>query len=237
MKILIMCGGQGKRLGRLSEQIPKPLVKLHGKTILQIKLEEYRRQGFHEFIFCLGYKGEMIREEVSRLALGITAEFSDAGEGAGILERLYHARTLFGDRVLMTYGDTFTNIDLTKLIEVHCRNDQIATIVTAPIKSPFGLVEVDEDGFVTYFKEKPVLNYYIGYAIIDREALDIVPQDVLRMPDGAGLVSFYETLTSMKKLGAYNHTGLQITFNTPGELKYAEEALFKFYTNTEMNHE
>jgi hypothetical protein len=59
----------------------------------------------------------------------------------------------------------------------------------------------------------------------------------LRMPDGAGLVGFYETLTSMKKLGAYNHTGLQITFNTPGELKYAEEALFKFYTNTEMNHE
>lgn len=237
MKILIMCGGQGKRLGRLTEQIPKPLVRLHGKTILRIKLEEYYRQGFREFIFCLGYKGEMIREEVGCLALDIRAEFSDAGEQAGILLRLHQARAFFDRRVLMTYGDTYTNIDLARFIAAHESGGRSATIVTAPIRSPFGLVETDENGMASYFKEKPVLNYYIGYAIIDREALDAIPHDILHMPDGDGLVHFYKTLIAMKKLGVYDHTGLQITFNTPGELKFAEEALLQFYTNTEMNNE
>jgi len=237
VKIMIMCGGQGKRLGRLTEQIPKPLIRLHGKTILQIKLEEYCRQGFREFIFCIGYKGDMIRDEVSRLDLGISDEFSDAGEEAGILQRLYHTRSLFNDHVLMTYGDTYTNIDLTQFIDAHRRGLQSVTIVTAPIKSPFGLVEMDQTGSVTYFKEKPVLNYYIGYAIINRAVLDSIPSDLLRMPDGEGLVGFYKMLITMSKLGAYNHTGLQITFNTPDELKFAEEALFQFYTNSEMNNE
>jgi NDP-sugar pyrophosphorylase family protein len=237
MKILIMCGGQGKRLGRLTEHVPKPLIRLHGKTILQIKLEEYRRQGFSEFIFCLGYKGEMIREEVRRLNLGITTEFSDAGEQAGILLRLHHARTLFDERVLMTYGDTYTNIDLSRFIASHASGRQSVTIVTAPIRSPFGLVETDEDGVATFFKEKPILNYYIGYAIFNREALEAVPHDILHLPDGEGLVCFYKTLIAMKMLGVYDYTGLQITFNTPGELEFAKETLLQFYTNTEINNE
>lgn len=237
MKILIMCGGQGKRLGRLTEQIPKPLIRLHGKTILQIKLEEYHRQGFREFIFCLGYRGEMIREEVGRLPLAIEADFSDAGEQAGILQRLHHARTHFAGRVLMTYGDTYTNIDLSRFIAAHEGGQRSATIVTAPIRSPFGLVEANDAGLATFFKEKPILNYYIGYAIVERAALDAVPPEVLRMPDGEGLVHFYRTLIAEKRLGVYDHAGLQITFNTPGELKFAEEALLQFYTNSEMNNE
>jgi NDP-sugar pyrophosphorylase family protein len=237
VKIMIMCGGQGKRLGRLTEKVPKPLIKLHGKTILQIKLEEYYRQGFRKFIFCVGYKGEMIRDEVRRLGLGVESEFSDAGEQAGILQRLHHARVLFDSHALMTYGDTFSNIDLSQLIEAHHRGRQAVTIVTAPIKSPFGLVEMDETGSVTYFREKPVLNYYIGYAVINRPALESVPSDIVQMPDGEGLVAFYKMLMATGKLGAYNHTGLQITFNTPGELKFAEEALLQFYTNSEINNE
>lgn len=232
-----MCGGQGKRLGPLTEKIPKPLIRLHGKTILQMKLEEYCRQGFRTFIFCIGYKGDLICEEVRQLDLGIEAEFSDAGEEAGILQRLYEARSLFDDHALMTYGDTYTNIDLSQFIEAHRRGRQGVTIVTAPIRSPFGLVEMDEAGSVTYFKEKPVLNYYIGYAIVSRAALELVPPDMVQMPDGEGLVAFYKMLAASNSLGAYNHTGLQITFNTPGELKFAEEALLQFYTNLEINNE
>jgi NDP-sugar pyrophosphorylase family protein len=232
-----MCGGQGKRLGELTRQIPKPLVRLHGKTILQIKLEEYYRQGFRKFIFCIGYKGDLIREEMRRLDLEISAEFSDAGEEAGILRRLWFAKTLFDEQVLMTYGDTYTNINLAKFIEIHRGGHYDATIVTAPIKSPFGLVEVNSSGLITSFIEKPVLNYYIGYAIVNKAVLDAVPDKILQMPDGEGLVSFYKMLIATNKLGAYDHTGLQITFNTPGELKFAEEALYQFYTNSETNNE
>jgi NDP-sugar pyrophosphorylase family protein len=237
MKIMIMCGGQGKRLGELTRDVPKPLVKLHGKTVLKIKLEEYYRQGFREFIFCIGYKGDMIRHEVEQLDFDIKAEFSDAGEKAGILERIWQAKDLFDNRVLMTYGDTFTNLDLSSLVDAHDRGGQKVTIVTAQIKSPFGLVEMDGSGQVTYFMEKPVLKYYIGYAVIDKTALNLVPDEVLQMHDGEGLVNFYKILIAMNRLGAYDHAGLQITFNTPGELKFAEEALYRFYTNSEINNE
>ena len=97
MKILIMCGGRGTRLGHLTDQTPKPLIKLNSKTILETKLEAYSRQGFDQFVFCIGYKGELIRETIAQSPLKMQAEFSDAGEEAGILERLYQARNLFDD--------------------------------------------------------------------------------------------------------------------------------------------
>jgi len=235
MKILIMCGGRGTRLGELTDQIPKPLIKLNNKTLLETKLEAYFRQGFDQFVFCIGYKGELIRETIAQSPLKIQVEFSDAGEQAGILERLYQARNLFDDHVLMTYGDTFTDLELSRLVAKHKTSDNEATIVVAPIRNPFGLVEFDQNEKVTYFKEKPILNYYIGYAVISKSALELVPRSVLAMPDGEGLIMFYEILMGMGKLGADYHSGLQITFNTPEELKSAEEQLARFYTTRENN--
>jgi len=233
MKILIMCGGRGTRLGHLTEQIPKSLIKLNNQTILETKLEAYLRQGFDQFIFCLGYKGDLIRQTLLQSHLKIQAEFSDEGEEAGILERLYQARTLFEDQVLMTYGDTFTDLDLSHFIVKHQSSGNEATIVVAPIQNPFGLVEFDQNDKVTYFKEKPILNYYIGYAIINKSAFDLIPPKIFTMPDGEGLIMFYKILMAMEKLGVDYHSGLQITFNTPEELKSAEEQLVRFYTTSE----
>lgn len=228
-----MCGGRGARLGDLTQSIPKPLVKLNDKTILEIKVERYLQQGFNEFIFCIGYKGESIRELLTQTYPGIPFEFSDAGEDAGILERLYNAKNLFEENVLMSYGDTFTDIEIARLNEFHRNSDNEATIVVAPIQNPFGLVEFDKNNRVTLFNEKPVLNYYIGYAIINKSAFDLVPDKIIHMPDGAGLTAFYKILTAMDKLGVYYHTGVKITFNTQEDLKLAEKQLVQFYTLSE----
>ena len=61
-----MCGGKGRRLGKLGEKIPKPLVEVKGKTILEMKLDEYIKSGFYDFILCTGYKSEMIRDAVRK---------------------------------------------------------------------------------------------------------------------------------------------------------------------------
>lgn len=228
-----MCGGRGRRLGSLTEMIPKPLVKIRDKTILQIKIEQYYRQGFKDFIFCIGYKGEMIRKEIASLSLDINPQFSDAGEEAGILERLFTSKDLFDDYVLMTYGDTFTDIDLNDLAKAHMETGNEATIVAAPIQNPFGLVEFDQDNQMTLFDEKPVLKYYIGYAIINKSAFDFVSSKVIQMPDGEGLVTFYKFLMAIKKIGVYYHPGVQITFNTRQELKIAREKINRFYTTAE----
>ena len=230
MKIAIMCGGRGQRLGKLTDHVPKPLVKFNNRTILELIIEKYQQLGFYDFIFCIGYKGNMIREVVRNRISGINAEFVDAGKEAGILERLYNAKDLFEDKVLMAYGDTLADIELNQFIEKHENSDHEVTIVVAPIQSPFGLVEYDQNNKVTYFKEKPVLKYYIGYAIINKSAFDLVSSKVIRMPDGDGLITFFQGLININKLGAFYHSGLQITFNTQKDLKLAEEDLSNFYT-------
>jgi glucose-1-phosphate cytidylyltransferase len=234
MKILVMCGGRGRRLGTLTDRVPKPLVCLNGKTILELKIDEYLRQGCRDFIFCVGYRGDLIRETVRRYGDRISAVFSDAGEEAGILERLYHARDLFDGTVLMTYGDTFTNLSLDRLFAFHEEGGHEATLVTASIQNPFGLVEFDGRHRVTSFREKPVLQYYIGHAAIRKSALRFVPDEIRRMRDGEGLVAFFKILMAVERLGAYEHTGLEISFNTPDELKVAEEKLCQFYTMSEV---
>tara|TARA_Y100000590_G_scaffold470012_1_gene661291 strand:+ start:4330 stop:5052 length:723 start_codon:yes stop_codon:yes gene_type:complete len=230
MKIAIMCGGRGKRLGALTEKIPKPLVKVNNQVILDVKLEQYLNQGHKDFIFCIGYKGELIKQTVSRLNSKINMEFSDAGLNVGILERIFTARNLFDDQILMTYGDTFTDIKLKKLIDAHNSSDNEVTIVTAPIQNPFGLVEFNKNNKVIYLKEKPILNYYIGYAVINKSSFDLVSSKIISMPDGDGLIAFFKSLIDIGKLGVYNHSGLQITFNTKEELKVAEKKLIRFYT-------
>ena len=234
MKILVMCGGRGQRLGKLTERLPKPLIKINDKTVLELKLRNYIRQGFNDFILCVGYKGELIREAVKDFGFADNnVTFSDKGEAAGILKRLFAARELFDDKVILTYGDTYTDIELKQLTTVHDASNNETTIVVAPIQNPFGLVEFDHNHKVTYFKEKPVLNYYIGYAVINKSALDFVPEKVIEMPDGEGLVVFYKILMAMEKLGTFFHSGLQITFNTEKELKLAQKQIIDFYTARE----
>ncbi len=230
---MIMCGGRGKRLGHLTDELPKPLIKLNNKTILEIKLDEYISQGFKDIIICLGYKSSLIREVVDKYSERINIEYSDSGENVGILKRIDDAKHLFDESVLVTYGDTYTNMNLNDLIDAHRKGDSNATIVIASIQNPFGLVDIDIDNKVTFFKEKPILPYYIGYSVISKKALEFAPQKVIEMLDGEGLVTFYKILIAMEKLGAFTHKGLQITFNTPEELKVAEKELMQFYTTKE----
>ena len=229
VKIIIMCGGRGRRLQPLTNSVPKPLVEIGGESILKHKIEFYKNQGFLDFIFCVGYKSELIVDAVNNIQ-GINAEFSDAGESAGILERIDKVKEKIEGDAIVTYGDTFTDLNLNALLDRHRTSDSAVTIVTAPIVNPFGLVEIAPDSSITSFKEKPVLNYYIGYHVISRKAFDLVPQFVVNKPDGEGLVMFFKMLIGMGYLGSFEHSGTQITFNTMEEHKIAEEKIENFFT-------
>lgn len=232
-QILIMCGGRGKRLGHLTHKVPKPLIRIGDKTILELKIQNYSRQGFKDFIICVGYKASIIKKAVRKFDFPCRYRFSDIGEPAGILKRLHAARGMLDERVLLTYGDTYTKLDLRQFSDAHAKSQDEATIVAAPIQNPFGLIEFDKNNKVTLFREKPVLNYYIGYAIINKTALSLIPQKVINMPDGDGLITFYKILAAMGKLGVFYYTGPQITFNTEDELEIARGKILSFYTTKE----
>ena len=230
-----MCGGRGRRLGKLTDKVPKVLTEINGETILDLKMKSYLEQGHRDFVICTGYKSEMVEESLEKYKDDCDITVSNAGESAGILKRLHTAMQLFEEDAILTYGDTLTDLDLEQLTAFHRAENAEATIVTAPIQNPFGLVEFDADNKVTIFKEKPVLKYYIGYAVVSKSSFDLVSKKVIDLPDGAGLVTYFKVLMAMEKLSAWHHTGFQITFNTEKELAEAQKNSAHFYTLAESN--
>ena len=176
--IVIMCGGKGTRMGKLTKEIPKPLTPILGSTILELKIKNYMKQKFNNFIFCIGYKGEQIRKYIAGKGFPINISFSDSGLNAGILKRLYDVKDLVDQTILMTYGDTYSDINLYNLLQSHKNSNHDVTIVVASFTSPFGLIEFGAGSTVTYFEEKPNLKYYIGYAAIKKSVLEEIPEEI-----------------------------------------------------------
>ena len=233
LTVAILCGGRGTRLQPWTESIPKPLVPLHGRPVLDYVVDFYRGAGVRRFIFCIGYLGDKIRERYERLGDDLCVEFSDSGENASMLERIIAIRCAAQPRLMVSYGDTFTQLDLHGMLRTHSQAKALATIVVAPIQNPFGLITFDSGGWVTSFREKPVLHYYIGHFLFEREMLEFVSPAMLGQPDGQGLVSLFASLAAQHKLASFEHQGMQITFNTESERRKAEEDLGRFYTFSE----
>ena len=230
-KTIILSGGKGTRLGEVGKSIPKSLVKLNGKPILYHKLDHSIKQGFNDFVIAIGYKGNMIVDACKEVDLDFNVAFADSGEDAGMLRRIYDARDLFEDRVIVTYGDSIANLQLQHLIDFHVEKQGLLSIVTAPIQSPFGLVTSDEKKQVLTLEEKPVLYYYIGTFVMEKKAIEYIPEQIINWPDGDGLMAFFRILMAINKLYTYPHEGHDVTFNTIEELNAAEEGFLKFYTH------
>jgi NDP-sugar pyrophosphorylase family protein len=233
IKVVILCGGKGYRLRPLTDNLPKPLVHLNGKPVLQHIIEFYIKKGFRDFVLCAGFNARAISDFASSAGLEARIEISNAGEDAGILKRIYEARGLIDGRAIVTYGDTFINIEPGQILDHHEKSGSDATITVAGIRSPFGIVGLTARGRVKSFEEKPVFSYYIGHMVVERKMLDALAGDLLAMPDGEGLVALFQELIKAKRLNAYQHTGLRITFNTLYERDKAEEEFIKFFTEQE----
>lgn len=230
-KTLILCGGKGTRLGESGKSTPKTLMELQGKSILYRKLDHGIKQGFSDYIIAIGYKGEMVVGACNEMDLAFKVDFSDSGEEAGMLRRIYDAKDLFEERVIVTYGDSISNLKWARLIDFHREKNSLLTIIVAPIQSPFGLVTSNQDNRVLTLKEKPILNYYIGSFVMEKKAMEFIPEQILNWPDGSGLIAFFKILIAINKLFAFVHEGNDITFNTIEELNAAKKDFLKFYTH------
>jgi len=214
-----------------SESSPKALIDVGGGSILSHQLRHYAKHGFKHYVFCIGYKGEEIRRHVQ--AEGFEGEFSDSGETAGMLLRLHDAREHMSEPIVICYGDTYAQVDVEAMLDQHEKSGLMATIVTASIEHPFGLVEWDDQGLVESFKEKPILNHYIGFAVLSPKVFEIIPEEIIQMDDGRGLVKAFEILVQRKELGYYVFEGLQVTINKPEDVGVAQAQMGSYYTANE----
>lgn len=178
--VFIMAGGFGKRLQPLTDNCPKPLLKVGGKPMLEIILENFVNAGFHRFFISTHYRPEMIREQIgdgSRWNVEIKYVHEDTPLGTGGALGLL-PRERIREPILMMNGDLLTNLDVNKLLEFHVGHDAIATMCVREYEHriPYGVIQ--SDGLrVTSMVEKPAYRYFInaGIYVLSPQILDAVP--------------------------------------------------------------
>lgn len=236
-KVVILCGGEGTRLREETEYRPKPMVTVGGLPILWHIMKIYSSQGFNDFVLCLGYRGEAIKQfflshemmhndftinlgrrgedrvHRSGKAEDWTITFADTGLKSGTGSRIKRVEKYIGsDRFLCTYGDAVADIDIRKEMDFHCKQGRAATLAGVHPHSKFGLIKEGKGGLVTGFVEKPVLYDYVngGFYVFGKEVFDYLD---------AGESCALETkpfsrLVEKKQMSVYKHDGFWHSMDT-----------------------
>ena len=226
--MVIVCGGRGKRMGKITSTIPKPLIKIGKKAIIEHKIHYYKSQGIKNFVFCTGYKSKILKKFLlKRLPNSL---FNDAGITAGILKRISLVKKHINDYTFISYGDTLAKINFKDLAKKHKKSKCSITIVVAPIQNPFGLVNWNSKNKATNFNEKPILNHFIGYAVISPDFLSKIDNKIINLKDGEGFIKAIKYLIKKKQVNIYKFNNLQVTINSPEELRNARLNYDKYFT-------
>lgn len=221
LKALILCGGKGERLKPLTESIPKPLVPIQGKPILGYILNHLKKHGVRDIVIATGYKSEKIEEYVAdpQIRDSFNIELVNSGD-VDIIQRIRDSLPKLNSDFLMVYGDTLSNVDISELIDFHKRSGEKVAVTLWRMRSPFGVLEVDESGVVQSYQEKPKLDKWIniGYFLYSEKMKS-------SFEGYATYESYLKNLVDRKILSGYKHEGIHITVNTQKELSEAEEQL------------
>jgi glucose-1-phosphate cytidylyltransferase len=182
LTVAILCGGRGTRLREHTESMPKPLVEIGGRPILWHVIGIYAAQGFRDFLLCTGYRGEMIEEfaKGAEWPEGTRVRCVDTGLDTPTGGRVHRvAGDLRDRRFCVTYGDGVADIDLDALLAFHVAHGALATVTVVQPNLQWGVVELDGDGRVEGFTEKPRSAHWIngGFFCFEPGALDYLEED------------------------------------------------------------
>jgi glucose-1-phosphate cytidylyltransferase len=178
MKVVIFAGGLGTRIAEETDTRPKPMVEIGGKPILWHIMKVYSHYGFNEFVICLGYKGFLIKEYFMQYFLhnsDLTIELGtnkldvhytntdpfkvtlvDTGLSTKTAGRLKRVQQYIGNEdFMLTYGDGVSDIDIPALLDYHRGHGKVATVTAIQPEARFGGMELEDNGLVRLFKEKP----------------------------------------------------------------------------------
>ena len=180
---MILCGGRGTRLRERTETVPKALVEIGGRPILWHVIGIYAAQGFKRFLLATGYLGEMVEEFVAAAdpwPADVSVECVDTGPDTPTGGRI----SLLGDRLhdeafCATYADGVADVDLDSLLGFHRGEGALATMTVVRPHLQWGIADVDEDGRVAGFVEKPRSEHWIngGFLCFEPEVLDYLDED------------------------------------------------------------
>lgn len=244
MKVVILAGGMGTRLGEETALKPKPMIEIGGRPILWHIMKIYSTYGFHDFVICCGYKGPMIKEYFinyyhyqSDCTYGLKERAIRAGKsevepwkvtlvntGLHTLTagRILRAREYIGEAPFMlTYGDGVADVNIDRLLAHHERSGKVVTISTTQPAGRFGAVKIEPNGTVNSFKEKARKDQSwvnMGFMVCQPEIFDY-------LGDGSQMLEAdpFETLASEQQMTAYKHPGFWSPMDNLHDRNYLEE--------------
>ncbi len=216
MKVVILCGGEGMRLREYTENIPKPLIEVGGKPILWHIMKIYAHYGHNDFILCLGYKGEKIREYFESNDHGFKITFADTGLESNKAERLKKVEKLIDtENFFLAYGDDVSDVDINKVLAFHLKSKKTATLTSVKLVSQYGIIKINEKDEIVKFEEKPVLDQWIsgGFMVLNKRIFG-------HMESGMELEGdVFRKLAEAKDICAFKHEGLWRSMNTLKDVK------------------
>ena len=180
LSVVIMAGGKGTRLKPITNVIPKPLVPIGDKTILETILDQFEEIGCTKFYMSVNYKADMMKYYLGQLDHKYDIKFFQEDKPLGTIGSVSLLKGKIDTPFFVSNCDIVIDQDMRDVYDYHCENHNDLTIVTA-VKSfriPYGVIETGEDGLMTALKEKPELTYMIntGVYILNPGCIDEIPQ-------------------------------------------------------------
>lgn len=235
MKVVLFCGGMGTRLREHSDTMPKPLVNIGARPIIWHLMRYYAHFGHKDFLLCLGYRGELIREYFLKYQESLSNDFTlseggrkielhstdiqdwritfiDTGLHSNIAERLVRVRKhLQGERVfLANYADGLSDIPLDKMIADFETKSVVASLAGINAGQSFHTVDADEDGLATQIGAMANGNLLLngGFFVLKQEIFDYVEpgDELVERP--------FQRLAEKRLLGVYRHAGFWRAMDT-----------------------
>ncbi|MCR5629268.1 D-glycero-beta-D-manno-heptose 1,7-bisphosphate 7-phosphatase [Eubacterium sp.] len=151
MKIVIMAGGKGTRIASINSEVPKPMIEILGKPILEHQVEVLKKQGFNDYIFVIGHLGHVIKDYFGDGSkFGISIEYIVEEEPLGTAGALYFLKDKIEEDFVLLNGDIIFDVDINRFYKYHKDHNGLATILVHPNNHPFdsSLIEVNNDGMV-----------------------------------------------------------------------------------------
>ena len=240
MKAVILAGGLGTRLREETEFKPKPMVEIGDRPIIWHIMKNLSSQGIQDFVICLGYKGDLIKDFFLNYETRTHDITISLGSNTGIVQHSINdsenwnvtlvntgQETMTGGRInkikrfvenerfLCTYGDGLADIDIEKLLSFHASHGKIATVTSVRPTNRFGALEINSQNFVSNFSEKPKFDKWVngGFFIFEPGIFDYLSDEstLEREP--------LEALSKSHQLLSYQHGGYWQPMDTYREVQ------------------
>lgn len=188
MPVILMAGGEGRRLRPLTASTPKPMLEVGGRPILETILRRLAASGFANFHISVNYRAEMIQDHFGDgAAFGVNVQYIEESAPLGTAGPLGLLPRHIDKPVLVMNGDVLSKVEPARMISFHTQNRGVATMGVREheVQVPYGVVDIENHQIVG-LREKPIERYYInaGIYILSPEARDLIPAgDACDMPD------------------------------------------------------